>query len=434
MQQPPGFESSEHPDYVCKLDKALYGLKQAPRARYETLSTFLTQHKFVRADSALVKCPMLPPNNLGPDESGVSVNETLYQANPKESHLVAVKRISRYLKGTPNLGLLYPKGSCFDLKAYSDSDYAGCNPSECKEAKLCGTPISVSPDMLNAEVAICSMGFQNEVAPNAVYKGNVVSAKQVGLDVLIKVACDGMGIGKSDGYSQREPSTLNALIEGFDSQNNNPRIDFLQHDDHRTADIEVKAVHCSVAKPNDHPTVDIGENEFANDFMDMLNDEESLPKVYLDDINVDEQEEKLIDTVKAQSNKSNYVNVVIDDYKPCLASVFAQKRLAMALKSPFGQQPPTTPVLPKRISSRVNCDFIMPPNFEEDDSGQPKMRSTNELMTMEVFVENLSRPQNCKKDKVSLADGLAEYLQMKDPPNYWFPWGYRDIPVDQEFC
>nr|GEY14394.1 uncharacterized mitochondrial protein AtMg00810-like [Tanacetum cinerariifolium] len=48
-----------------------------------------------------------------------------YQANPKESYLVVVKRISRYLKGTPNLGLWYLKGSGFDLKAYSDSDYVG---------------------------------------------------------------------------------------------------------------------------------------------------------------------------------------------------------------------------------------------------------------------------------------------------------------------
>ncbi|GKC26436.1 retrovirus-related pol polyprotein from transposon TNT 1-94 [Tanacetum coccineum] len=140
VQQPPGFESSEYPNHICKLDKALYRLKQAPRAWYETLSKFLIQHKFVReeyvkdllkkydlADCALVKCPMLPPNNLGPDESGVSVNETLYQANLKESHLVAVKRIFKYLKGTLNLGLWYLKGSGFDLKAYSDSDYAGCN-------------------------------------------------------------------------------------------------------------------------------------------------------------------------------------------------------------------------------------------------------------------------------------------------------------------
>ncbi|GJY59660.1 retrovirus-related pol polyprotein from transposon TNT 1-94, partial [Tanacetum coccineum] len=48
VKQPPGFESSEFLDYVCKLDKALYGLKQAPRAWYETLSTFLIQNKFAR--------------------------------------------------------------------------------------------------------------------------------------------------------------------------------------------------------------------------------------------------------------------------------------------------------------------------------------------------------------------------------------------------
>ncbi|GJT79333.1 retrovirus-related pol polyprotein from transposon TNT 1-94 [Tanacetum coccineum] len=48
VKQPPGFESSEFPTYVCKLDKALYGLKQALRAWYETLSTFLIQNKFAR--------------------------------------------------------------------------------------------------------------------------------------------------------------------------------------------------------------------------------------------------------------------------------------------------------------------------------------------------------------------------------------------------
>ncbi|GKE07420.1 retrovirus-related pol polyprotein from transposon TNT 1-94, partial [Tanacetum coccineum] len=47
VKQPLGFESSEFPDYVCKIDKALYGLKQAPRAWYETLSTFLIQNKYL---------------------------------------------------------------------------------------------------------------------------------------------------------------------------------------------------------------------------------------------------------------------------------------------------------------------------------------------------------------------------------------------------
>ncbi|GKB88789.1 putative ribonuclease H-like domain-containing protein [Tanacetum coccineum] len=47
-----------------------------------------------------------------------------YQVNPKVSHLHAVKRIFRYLKYQPKLGLLYPKDSPFDLVAYTDSDYA----------------------------------------------------------------------------------------------------------------------------------------------------------------------------------------------------------------------------------------------------------------------------------------------------------------------
>ncbi|GJS66580.1 uncharacterized mitochondrial protein-like protein [Tanacetum coccineum] len=47
-----------------------------------------------------------------------------YQVNPKVSHLHAMKRIFRYLKGQPKLGLWYPKDSPFDLVAYTDSDYA----------------------------------------------------------------------------------------------------------------------------------------------------------------------------------------------------------------------------------------------------------------------------------------------------------------------
>jgi hypothetical protein len=49
-----------------------------------------------------------------------------FQSNPKQSHDTAVKRIFRYLKGTPKLGLWYPKSDNFDLIAYSDSGHAGC--------------------------------------------------------------------------------------------------------------------------------------------------------------------------------------------------------------------------------------------------------------------------------------------------------------------
>ncbi|GJS31769.1 retrovirus-related pol polyprotein from transposon TNT 1-94 [Tanacetum coccineum] len=120
--------------------------------------------KYEISDSSLVKTLMVPPNNLGPDLAGKSVNETSYkgmigslmyltatrpdiqfstvlcaryQSNIKESHLIAVKRILRYLKGTPTLGLYYPKCSGFNLKGYSDLDYAGCNMDRKSTSSAC---------------------------------------------------------------------------------------------------------------------------------------------------------------------------------------------------------------------------------------------------------------------------------------------------------
>jgi hypothetical protein len=49
-----------------------------------------------------------------------------FQASPKECHMMAIKRILRYLRQTLNLGLWYPKGAHFILIGYSESDYVGC--------------------------------------------------------------------------------------------------------------------------------------------------------------------------------------------------------------------------------------------------------------------------------------------------------------------
>ncbi|GJW77585.1 putative ribonuclease H-like domain-containing protein [Tanacetum coccineum] len=70
---------------------------------------------------------------------GIFISQDKYVAeNPKDSldfanvtqkssHLSAVKRIFRYLKGKPKLGLWYPRVSSFDLESYSDSDYVGAH-------------------------------------------------------------------------------------------------------------------------------------------------------------------------------------------------------------------------------------------------------------------------------------------------------------------
>jgi hypothetical protein len=49
-----------------------------------------------------------------------------FKSDPKECHLVAVKRILRYLVHTPYIRLWYPKESTFDLIGYSDSDHGRC--------------------------------------------------------------------------------------------------------------------------------------------------------------------------------------------------------------------------------------------------------------------------------------------------------------------
>nr|GEY85449.1 retrovirus-related Pol polyprotein from transposon TNT 1-94 [Tanacetum cinerariifolium] len=46
-----------------------------------------------------------------------------YQSRPTEKHIKEVKRIFRYLRGTVNMGLWYPKGSSFELTAFSDADH-----------------------------------------------------------------------------------------------------------------------------------------------------------------------------------------------------------------------------------------------------------------------------------------------------------------------
>nr|GEZ61668.1 hypothetical protein [Tanacetum cinerariifolium] len=60
-----------------------------------------------------------------------------HQVTPKECHLYAGKKIFRYLKGHPKLGLWYPKESPFDLVAYSDSDYGGATQDRKSTTGVC---------------------------------------------------------------------------------------------------------------------------------------------------------------------------------------------------------------------------------------------------------------------------------------------------------
>ncbi|GJW36492.1 putative ribonuclease H-like domain-containing protein [Tanacetum coccineum] len=153
VMQPPVSQDPDFPDRVYKVEKAMYGLHQALRAWYGTLSKYLLENGFIR-DVRTTTTSMDREHPWGNDGPGKDVDLHLYrsmigslmyltasrpdimfdvcvcarhQVTPKECHLHAVKRIFRYLKGHPTLGLWYPKESPFDLVAYSDSDYDGDN-------------------------------------------------------------------------------------------------------------------------------------------------------------------------------------------------------------------------------------------------------------------------------------------------------------------
>jgi hypothetical protein len=61
-----------------------------------------------------------------PDISYVVHQVSQFMSSPRHLHLAAVRRIIRYLRGSPNRGLFFPTGSSLQLVAYSDADWAGC--------------------------------------------------------------------------------------------------------------------------------------------------------------------------------------------------------------------------------------------------------------------------------------------------------------------
>ncbi|GJS88076.1 retrovirus-related pol polyprotein from transposon TNT 1-94 [Tanacetum coccineum] len=146
ISQPDGFVDQDNLNHVYKLKKALYGLKQAPRAWYDLLSKFLLSQEFSKGtvdptlfirrqgkDILLVQIYVdniiftstTPKLSSRPDLAFVVCMCARYQAKPTEKHLHAVKRMFKYLRGTVNMGLWYPKDSSIALTAYADSDHAG---------------------------------------------------------------------------------------------------------------------------------------------------------------------------------------------------------------------------------------------------------------------------------------------------------------------
>ncbi|GJZ15442.1 putative ribonuclease H-like domain-containing protein, partial [Tanacetum coccineum] len=147
--QPLGFEDQDILDKVYKVEKALYGLHQALRAWYETLSTYLLDNRFqrgtidktlfIRRDKGDILLVQVYVDDIifGSTKKSLctefkkmmhkkfqmsSIDNQVHRLNCHNSHVV--KRIFRYLKGQPKLGLWYLKDSPFEMVVYTNSDYA----------------------------------------------------------------------------------------------------------------------------------------------------------------------------------------------------------------------------------------------------------------------------------------------------------------------
>ncbi|KAI3687049.1 hypothetical protein L1987_80739 [Smallanthus sonchifolius] len=188
VKQPPGFVDPAHPNKIY-VDDIIFGstrkklckdfevlmhskfemssmgelnfflglqVKQVPNGIFISQSKYVKSilERFKMADCSAARTPMQVHHQLSPDKEGQDTDQHQYramigslmyltalrpdimfavclcarfQAAPKVSHLQAVKRILRYLKGAPKLGLWYPKNGNVNLYAYTDSDYGGCN-------------------------------------------------------------------------------------------------------------------------------------------------------------------------------------------------------------------------------------------------------------------------------------------------------------------
>nr|GEV15768.1 uncharacterized mitochondrial protein AtMg00810-like [Tanacetum cinerariifolium] len=123
--QPPGFVSKKYPDHVYALDKALY----VPTLMVEQakLKLDLVGKPVDHTDYRSMIGSLIYVTSSRPDIMFATCMCARYHVNPNEHHVSAIKRIFRYIKGTINLGLWYPKDYGFDLTAYSDADHAGCH-------------------------------------------------------------------------------------------------------------------------------------------------------------------------------------------------------------------------------------------------------------------------------------------------------------------
>ncbi|GJR82114.1 phospholipase-like protein [Tanacetum coccineum] len=298
-------------------------------------------------------------------------------------------------------------------------------------------------------------GLSTEAKPSSSSSNPGIDKDASHLDDFMEI--DGENV--KDGYTNSQDH-LHLLIKVLESKTENPTLDVV---------VPPKDDDCILRtrKPNDAYDV-VEVDNYEDDYMLILNDEEKPVKSTLNDMELKQEPDKinvkqgiLEQQPNAPKGKTTVfketVGVKVEEkhglrrgvgplkvkkkncqralrpYYLLRSAKDRKKKLAMALKPLFGQQSATTPVPKKRKSRIMKTEVNVPPFDFEDISEQLRIRSMNDIMTHEHFVENLSRPDDYKSDKVTVLEHMCEFITNKDLPEYRFPWGKRDIVIGRSF-
>ncbi|GJU96456.1 putative ribonuclease H-like domain-containing protein [Tanacetum coccineum] len=192
VTQPPGFKDPDHPDKVYKVyvDDIIFGstnkelctgFEKLMKDKFQMSSMgeltfflglqvqqkedgiFISQDKYVaeilkKFNYSDVKSASTLVDLEKPLARMEMLMMLIFQVTPKTSHLLAAKRIFRYLKGKPTLGLWYSRDSPFELVAYTDSDYAGATQDRKSTTRGCMSKEVRTPRYLSLVVLLKKVG------------------------------------------------------------------------------------------------------------------------------------------------------------------------------------------------------------------------------------------------------------------------------------
>ncbi|KAI3815303.1 hypothetical protein L1987_14966 [Smallanthus sonchifolius] len=222
-------------------------VKQVPNGIFISQSKYVKSilERFKLADCSAARTPIQVHHQLSPEKNGQDTDQHQYramigslmylttsrpaimfvvclcarfQAAPKTSHLQSVKRIFRYLKGAPGLGLWYSKNDKFNLYAYTDIDYA--EAEYIAASSCCAQVIWLQNQMLDYGVTFMATPIHiDNKSAISITNNPVQHSKTKHIDIRNMFAADSFKVISNNAFAvdhhihQQQPSLLRMAVK-----------------------------------------------------------------------------------------------------------------------------------------------------------------------------------------------------------------------------